>query len=472
MQAPRAGLQRSLLRFGPLAIAIFSFGCGPGNAEFIRVRADPVALTHVRIIDGTGAPAKDDQTIIIQSGRIRNIGDSSAIPLAGMAQVMELRGYTALPGLIGMHDHLFYALPPGNQFQEISNFPKLYLAAGVTSVRTAGALDIAAERRTKERIEAGKDVGPHLYLSTPYVDPDPGSPENPAGYAKAVEQLISAGIHSVKVYTHARPSELEAVIQVAHRSGARVTGHLCAVGFTQAALMGIDNLEHGLIVDSEFYSQPQAGACPDWESTAAELARMDVRGPEIQRLIGTLVERHVAITSTLPVFESFSGARVPKLDDRITNLLAPELRTVYAAQKDVTSRRPDVVWGPMLKKEMEFERAFVKAGGLLMAGADPTGWGGVIAGYGDQREIELLVESGFTPEQAIQIATYNGAAFLGQADRIGTLSKGKEADIDIVRGNPVATISDIRHMDIVFKDGVGYDSAAILRSLAGRVGGH
>ena len=339
-------------------------------------------------------------------------------------------------------------------------------------MRTAGALNIEAERRVRERIEAGKDIGPHLYLSSPYVDAVPGSPENPAGQAKTVEQFISAGIHSVKVYTHARPSELEAVIQVAHRSGARVTGHLCAVGFTQAALMGIDNLEHGLIVDSEFYSRPQAGVCPDWESTVAELIRMDVHGPEIQRLIGTLVERHVAITSTLPVFESFSGARVPKLDDRVPNLLAPELRIVYLAQKDKMSHRPDVVWGPMLKKEMEFERAFVKAGGLLVAGVDPTGWGGVIAGYGDQHEVELLVESGFTPEQAIQIATYNGAVLLGQADRVGSLSKGKEADIDVVRGNPAATISDIRHTEIVFKDAVGYDSVAILKSLAGRVGGH
>jgi hypothetical protein len=199
---------------------------------------------------------------------------------------------------------------------------------------------------------------------------------------------------------------------------------------------------------------------------------MDVHGPEIQRLIGSVVERHVAITSTLPVFESFSGARVPKLDDRVTNLLAPELRIMYMAQKDVISRRPDVMWGPMLKKEMEFERAFVKAGGLLVAEVDPTGWGGVIAGYGDQREVELLVESGFTPEQAIQIATYNGAVLIGQADRVGTLSKGKEADIAVVRGNPAHTISDIRQTEIVFKDGVGYDSAAILRSLAGKVGGH
>ena len=386
---------------------------------------------------------------------------------------MELRGYTALPGLVGMHDHLFYAVPPGDQFREmLPSFPQLYLAAGVTSVRTAGALDIRAERRMKERIEAGKVIGPHLYLSTPYVDPDPGSSENPAGYAKAVEDLISGGIDSVKVYTHARTSELRAVIQVAHRSGVHVTGHLCAIGFTQAALMGIDNLEHGLIVDSEFYSQPQPGACPEWWDTAAELARMDVHGPEIQRLIGTLVEHHVAITSTLPVFESLSGTRVSLLDDRVIGLLAPELRVVYTTQKDVVSRRPDVVWGPMLKKEMEFEREFVRAGGLLVAGVDPTGWGGVIAGYGDQHEVELLVESGFTPEQAIQIATHNGAVLLGHADRVGTLSKGKEADIAVVRGNPASTISDIRQTEIVFKDGVGYDSAAILKSLAGKVGGH
>jgi len=437
------------------------------------VTADSVALTHIRVIDGTGTRAKDDQTIIIQSGRIRNIGNSSAISITGIAQVMELQGYTALPGLVGMHDHLFYAVPPGDQFREmLPSFPQLYLAAGVTSVRTAGALDIRAERRMKERIEAGKDIGPHLYLTTPYVDPDPGSPENPGGYAKAVEQLISGGIDSVKVYTHARTSELAAVIQVAHRSGVRVTGHLCVIGFTQAALMGIDNLEHGLIVDSEFYSKPQPGACPDWWNTANELTRMDVHGPEIQRLIGTLVEHHVAVTSTLPVFESLSGTRVPLLDDRVINLLAPELRFVYTAQKDTVSGRPDTVWGPMLKKEMEFEREFVRAGGLLVAGVDPTGWGGVIAGYGDQHEVELLVESGFTPEQAIQVATHNGAVLLGHADQVGTLSNGKEADIAVVRGNPASSIGDIRQTEIVFKDGVGYDSAAILRSLAGKIGRH
>jgi hypothetical protein len=151
-------------------------------------------------------------------------------------------------------------------------------------------------------------------------------------------------------------------------------------------------------------------------------------------------------------------------------LLAPALQTAYLTKQTQMARIPDVIWGAMLKKEMEFERAFVEEGGLLIAGVDPTGWGGVLAGLGDQHGLELLVEAGFTPEQAIRIGTYNGALFLKQADRIGTLAGGKEADLVVIRGNPSASISDIRQTEIVFKDGVGYDSAAILRTLIGQVG--
>jgi predicted amidohydrolase YtcJ len=124
----------------------------------------------------------------------------------------------------------------------------------------------------------------------------------------------------------------------------------------------------------------------------------------------------------------------------------------------------------MLQKEMSFEREFVNAGGLLIAGVDPTGWGGAVAGYGDQHQLELLVAAGFTPEQAIGIATYNGALFLGKGDTIGTLAQGKQADMVVVQGNPASDITEIRRTAMVFKDGVGYDSAAILRTVAGRVG--
>lgn len=122
------------------------------------------------------------------------------------------------------------------------------------------------------------------------------------------------------------------------------------------------------------------------------------------------------------------------------------------------------------RKELEFEYAFVKAGGTLLAGLDPTGMGGVIAGFGDQREVELLVEAGFTPVEAIHIATYNGAQYLGEADRIGTITAGKQADLVVIKGDPSKKIEDIENVETVFKNGIGHDSAKLIESVRGVVG--
>ena len=135
-----------------------------------------------------------------------------------------------------------------------------------------------------------------------------------------------------------------------------------------------------------------------------------------------------------------------------------------------TAERADNPGSALLKKEMDFERAFVAAGGLLLAGADPTGYGGVLAGFADQRQMELLVEAGFTPIEAIHIATENGARFLGQTDRIGTLAPGKQADLVLIHGDPSKSIADIEKVEIVFKEGVGYDSAKLIESVRGTVG--
>jgi imidazolonepropionase-like amidohydrolase len=425
---------------------------------------------HVRVIDGTGAPARQDQTIIIERGRIREIGDAPNM-LTDVTQTLDLAGDTALPGLVGMHDHLFYSLPPnGAQEREMAaSFSKLYVAAGVTSIRTAGAVDLRADILLKQQIDLGREIGPHMYLSA-YVDGNLNVPENPSGLAQTTERFIAGGIRSIKAYTQIRRSELAAIVDSAHRRGASVTGHLCAIGFSEAAAAGIDNLEHGLIVDTEFYSGKRPGVCPDPTSVASELVRMDVRGAQIQGLIRTLVARRVAVTSTLAVFETFSAQRMSRLDSRTVPMLPSEMQPLYLAKQAELARSGDVLWEGMLKKEMEFEYEFVRAGGLLLAGIDSTGWGGVLAGFGDQRELELLVEAGFRPEQAIQIATFNGALFLGQAERFGTLAAGKQADIILVRGDPSSDIRNIEKMEMVIKDGIAYDPAAILRGIAGQVG--
>jgi hypothetical protein len=195
-------------------------------------------------------------------------------------------------------------------------------------------------------------------------------------------------------------------------------------------------------------------------------------------MILELVRRHVAITSTLPVFEEDAPGR-PSIEPRVLDALSPDARDQFLRNK---VRRGDTAllrkrygteispWTAGLKKEMEFEYAFVKAGGTLLAGEDPTGIGGVLAGFGDQREVELLVEAGFTPVEAIRIATENGARYLGEADRIGTIAPGKNADVVVIKGDPSRQIEDIENVEIVFKDGVGYNSAKLIESVRGQVG--
>jgi len=192
----------------------------------------------------------------------------------------------------------------------------------------------------------------------------------------------------------------------------------------------------------------------------------------VQEMIRDLIAHHVAVTSTLPVFETWVYPR-PPLEERVLQALVPAALDDYLSQRAGFNNEKAIAANSSdLKKEMQFERDFVKAGGLLLAGEDPTGYGGVLPGFGDQREVELLVEAGFTPVEAIHIATANGAQFLGESDRIGAVAVGKTADLVVIHGNPAANIKDIEKVEIVFKDGVGYDSAKLTDSVRGQVGLH
>ena len=442
------------------------------TAEFISIKDPVIALKHVRVIDGTGKGIREDQTIIIESGRITAIGPTAEIPIPASATSLDLSGHTAMPGLVGMHDHLFYATDGGDRYVNApESFAPLYLAAGVTTIRTAGALDLDTDQSVKKSIDKGRLAGPKIHLSSPYINRRPGDTVNPQKVSNVINEWADQGITSLKIYENINGAEIKSIVDAAHKRGVKVTGHLCAAGFVEAAQAGIDNLEHGLAVDTEFFSRKKAGECPERSEWLPELARIDIKSEPVQGMIRELVNRRVAITSTLAVFEEFVDEKF-ELDPRMEDVLSEDAladcrKRLGAGKKDPRWSR---VWEIVLKKEMEFEREFVKAGGLLMNGVDPTGWGGVVAGFGDQRGVELLVQAGFTPEEAIRIATLNGATFLGEDSRIGTLATGKQADIVIVRGNPAANIRDIRNVQLVFKDGVGYDPAKLIESVRGLVG--
>jgi imidazolonepropionase-like amidohydrolase len=436
-------------------------------APFIKVDAAAVVLEHVRVIDGTGAPAREDASLTIVGGKIARDAPPSA-------QHIDLTGRTVFPGLVGMHDHLFYPAGGGVFHNMSTSFPRLYLAAGVTTVRTTGSIEPYTDIEIKRDIDRGMVPGPKLWITGPYLEGDVPWTEvmhrlhGPAEFRRTVDYWVEQGATSFKLYNFMTREELAAAVDQAHKRHVKITGHLCSVGFTDAARAGIDDLEHGLVVDTEFYSARKPDECAAREA-AQELGKMSAGDPRLSALIAELVKRHVAVTSTLPVFnalheQGFRAALTPAVLDALSTDTRARLLSNHLAGKT------GQLWESLVKLEMEFERAFVAAGGMLLAGCDPTGNGAVLAGYGDWREVELLVDAGFTPLEALKIASWNGAVWLGEQDRIGSLAPGKAADVVVVKGDPSKKISDIENIELVFKDGVGYDPKALTDSVRGLVG--
>ena len=463
-----------------LSLTAGLFGQG-ANSEFIRVNSKMVVLKNVRIIDGTGAAPIEDQTITLIGDRIGSIGPAASATTPAGAVVLDLKGYTVLPGLVGMHNHIFFpegGTPPIYSNMAIS-FPRLYLALGVTTIRTTGSVTPYTDLEIKKRIDAGSMIGPKMHITAPYLEgkgsftPVMRELTGPEDARRMVNFWADQGATSFKAYMNITRDELRTAVEEAHKRGLKVTGHLCSIGYKEAAEIGIDNLEHGLFANSEYVADKKPDQCP--QGVSASLQRLDINGPEVKETIRVLVSKNVAITSTLPVFEAGAplaqtgiGAASAILNPRMLNVMSTDARVRFLSAR---SRIPaNSQQTAMIRKAMDFERLFVQAGGLMIAGLDPTGNGGVVAGFGDLREVELLVEAGFTPVEAINIASFNGAKFLGEDARVGSIASGKIADLMVVKGNPAANISDIEKVEIVFKNGVGWDTEKLIQSVQGLVG--
>jgi imidazolonepropionase-like amidohydrolase len=457
--------------------------------KFLKFDQPLIALTHVRVIDGTGAPAQEDRTIVLRNGKIEAIQDAAAAVPAG-AQVVPLEGHSVIPGLVGMHNHLMYTAslnldehdhipPPGFLVTELAfSAPRLYLAAGVTTMRTTGSIEPYTDLNIRRLIDTMQMPGPHIDVTGPYLQgrdsffPQMTALEEREHARKTVAFWSGEGATSFKAYMNISEAVLGAAIDEAHKQGRKLTGHLCSVDFRQAAALGIDNLEHGpVFTDSEFVPGRKKDQCPSSAEIAASWEKLEVESPQVQELIRDLVKHKVAITSTLPVFEAMVATR-PLLSKQQMAMMSSESLRSHLAARGAAAASPAraAKLEAALKKEMAFERAFVRAGGLLIAGPDPTGNGGTLPGFGDQRELQLLVEAGFSPVEAIRIATANGAQYLGQLDRIGTIAPGKHADLVVLKGDPTRRIADVENVEIVFKDGYGYDPAKLAASVKGMVG--
>ena len=457
----------------------------PHVRGFVRVAAPRVALTHVRVIDGTGAAPAEDQTVVVADGKIAAIGSAASVKVPEGAEVLALAGYTVIPGLVGMHNHLYDTawrnvdddgklLPPGFMVTQIAfSAPRLYLGAGVTTLRTTGNIEGYTDLEVKRSIDAGRSPGPDIDATAPYL-------EGPGSIFPQMHQLKDGddaremvafwarrGATSFKAYMNVTRAQLGAAIEAAHALGLKVTGHLCSVTWREAIALGIDDLEHGPVFSAtDFQKDKQPDQCPG--SGTSAWSELGVDAPEVQSLIRELVARNVAVTSTLPVFDASTLDEAPS--PRVLQAMAPTQRQSFLTARARVTPQASARTSALVKKEMEFERAFVKAGGLLLAGPDPTGNGGTLPGFGDWRGLQLLVKAGFTPVEAIRIASANGARFLGRSDRIGSVEAGKDADLVVVKGNPAAEGFDLGGVELVFKKGVGYDSRKLIDSVAGTVG--
>ena len=467
---------------------------GPEVRKYLRVSTPKVILEHVQIIDGTGAAPSADQNISIDGGRITAISPGADQPRSDATTILDLRGYSVMPGIVGMHNHLFYLARPNlaadNSFDSPALFlqmsfsaPRLYLANGVTTARTVGSVDPYTDLRLKQAVEAGVVPGPHFDVTGPYLEGAGNNPNlqmrqltGPDDARQTVAYWADRGVTSFKAYKNITRAELSAAVKEAHKRGLKVTGHLCSVTYAEAAEIGIDNLEHGFFVNTEMDPDKKPDTCSA-SGGDYTLEHMLPGSPEANRLIAVLIKHHVAITSTLPGLASTLPGVEASADGRPLARLAaldamtPSLREVYLYGRNrPVDKSSQAKAALLLRRDMDLERAFVAAGGLLLAGADPVGVNGNIPGFGDQREIELLVEAGFTSVQAIRIATFNGATFLGRQDRIGSIAIGKNADLVVIKGDPATHIADIENVEIEFQDGVGYDTRKLLDSVKGRYG--
>lgn len=444
----------------------------------ISVRAPLIALTHARLIDGTGTPARDDQTILIRNGRIEAVGANIAVPAD--AQTFDLTGKTVLPGLVMLHEHLYFtsvASPTTTRhFGEMEySFPRLYLACGITTARTGGSLEPYTDLQVKARVDAGSMPGPKFYLTAPYLEGFPSiipqlhPVDSPEDAVRQVNYWADKGFTSFKCYMHLPKETMRAAIDAAHKRGLKITGHIGTVTYREAAELGIDNLEHGFYAATDFMRGKKENELPNPAAVAGSQYELDVNSPEVASLIELLVAKHVALTSTLTVFAT-GVAGCPILTTRELDCLSANSREQYLRTWARVNGPNDGRGAVVLKKMMALEKKFSDAGGLLVAGTDPTGNGSTIAGHGSLREVELLVEAGFTPVEAIRISSLNGARWLGVDKEVGSVEAGKAADLVVVAGDPVKDITAIRKIETVFKDGVGYDSKKLLDSVRGCVG--
>jgi len=450
--------------------------------KYIEYNDSINVFKNALLIDGKGNDAKPHQTIIISNGKIVWIGDDARASIPKAAKTIDLNGKALMPSLVMLHEHMYISAhsitPRYLTLKQLPfTFPRLYLAAGATTIRTCGSIEPYSDIRLKKDIDSGLIPGPDMELTAPYIEgktaifsqmKESKTPEEAAAF---VNYWADQGFTSFKAYVGVDKLTLKAAIDAAHKRKLKITGHLDMVSYREAAVLGMDNLEHGFIASIDFVFNKKENERPATGTAIKSLGTLDVQSDSVKQFMQFLIDKKVGITSSLAVFEGYTTTQ-PKPDAEAINAMSPDTRDFYLQRfVAVKSGVAPTDWDKAFPKAATMEKLFYDMGGLLTVGTDPTGNGGTLAGYGNWRAIELLVEADcFTPLEAIKIATQNGSIALGFDKIIGTIEVGKNADLLVIDGDPSKNISDIRKAIFVFKNGVGYNSKKLFESVKGKIG--
>ncbi|MBI3345947.1 MAG: amidohydrolase family protein [Burkholderiales bacterium] len=468
-------LLRALAMAAALSTAAVTAQPANDTERYTLFHAPVTLLRNAQLFDGTGAAPREHMSVLIRDGRIADVKPDAELKTPDGALVKDLAGGALMPGFVLLHEHLFYPTERGSYGAFFQSFPLLYLAGGVTTMRTAGSMSPYADLNTWKDIRAGTSPGPDMDVTAPFLNgiqafvAQVPRLQNAEDAVRQVGYWADVGATSYKGYMHLTREQLGAIVVAAHERKARVTAHLCAVTYAEAAALGIDNLEHGFFAASDFVDGKQPDACPSGDAVPRSLDALAVDDPRMAALQRQLITAKVALTSTLTIFETFAHGR-PMAPAAALDLLMPQLREQYVSRYTAIQRGGPNAYGRVLPKDMAWEKQFAESGGLLVAGTDPTGYGGVIPGWSSLRQFELLREAGFDAATTVKVMTANGATYLGRTADIGRIVPGLRADLVAFAAPLDAARPALPDVAWTMKAGRAWDRVKILNAWKGQVG--
>ena len=444
----------------------FVWGIGArGQTKRVRRQTEHLILQCRLLIDPASGKTFRDPFIEINNGRIMRIGTGKMFKAVKTAKFIDFREKFIIPGLIDTHGHLFGGLTKRHTTSDI--LQALYLAAGVTTVRSPGSQEPEGDIGMQYRIDSGRFIGPRYFNSGPYIEGDPVTVawmqpvKTPEEVRLKIDQWLRSGATSVKIYAAMKGELLRTAIEHGHSYGVKVIGHIGAVSYREAIEMGIDELFHGILAMPDVI--PADTNRTDYKKFYAALAQTDMKSEEIRDIVRMAAEYNVVLTPTAGVFDPIDWEACRMEEQK--KYYSPEAWAVLEERY----RQPMIPNAKELQaKNIEFIRMAHGTGCLLSTGTDQVGFM-MLPGFSLWREMEIFTEAGMRPMDVLKAATLNGAYAIGRSDMIGSLKPGRLADMVVLDANPLKDISHIRKVHRVVKGGVIYEPENLLKTAVGRV---